>query len=286
MFTPHKDNYGYGWVIESRFDRRLAHHGGFLDGFNTTFDRWLDDTLCIVVFSNEDEAPVNKIALGLAAIIFGERYVMPVQKTPAHLIPSDFAEYAGAYQTDGKVYYSIDFEQNTLTVHQLGVPRQRLYPQARDTFFFAADNTKLIIFTRDTVGVIDACAIMDDGHNISANRLTGSEAIDAEINRTVVALDSTVLLQYAGRYDFASDAGRSEFALTVGVLGEHLAVSGMGAEPIEIFPGSETRFFHKSADLQITFIGDEDGSVTSCLIRVGPLTARGRRIIESNPSNQ
>jgi CubicO group peptidase (beta-lactamase class C family) len=73
MFTDHGHGYGFGWVIDEQYGHPHYVHAGGVNGFITRFDRFPEDKLTVVVFSNEDSAvvPLVRIADGLAAIYLG-----------------------------------------------------------------------------------------------------------------------------------------------------------------------------------------------------------------------
>jgi len=73
MFTDYGHGYGFGWVIANQFGHRHIVHAGAVNGFITRIDRYPEDKLTVVVFSNEDTASpaVVRIADGLAAIYLG-----------------------------------------------------------------------------------------------------------------------------------------------------------------------------------------------------------------------
>jgi CubicO group peptidase (beta-lactamase class C family) len=77
MFTPHKDNYGYGWIIDKKFGVARYSHGGGIMGFVTTIERYPDEKLLVVALSNLETAPVFSIGSDLAAMARGEKYTMP-----------------------------------------------------------------------------------------------------------------------------------------------------------------------------------------------------------------
>jgi CubicO group peptidase (beta-lactamase class C family) len=78
MFTPHKDNYGYGWIIDKKFGSARYSHGGGIMGFVTTIERYPDEKLLVVALSNLENAPVWSIGSDLAAMAKGEKYTIPV----------------------------------------------------------------------------------------------------------------------------------------------------------------------------------------------------------------
>jgi CubicO group peptidase (beta-lactamase class C family) len=70
MFTDQGFAYGFGWIIDRKFDRPRISHGGGINGFVTKFDRYQDDGLAIVVLANDTSMPVGSVADELAAAYF------------------------------------------------------------------------------------------------------------------------------------------------------------------------------------------------------------------------
>ncbi len=62
-----------------------------------------------------------------------------------------------------------------------------------------------------------------------------------------------------GRYD------RGDFVVNVTREGDHLFMQFAGPGKVEIFPASETEFFWKDADHQITFVKDKSGKVVKAV---------------------
>ncbi len=52
MFTPVRNNYGYGWGIRKVAGHEAAAHAGAIAGFRSAVLRLPDDHLCVAVFSN------------------------------------------------------------------------------------------------------------------------------------------------------------------------------------------------------------------------------------------
>src|SRR5665213_187737 len=71
MFTNYGRNYGFGWFIDNRSGHRRFFHPGGINGFASRFERYPDDKLTIVVFSNEETSAVRHISDDLAAIYLG-----------------------------------------------------------------------------------------------------------------------------------------------------------------------------------------------------------------------
>jgi CubicO group peptidase (beta-lactamase class C family) len=72
MFTPVRDDYGYGWRIDTAFGRPQISHGGSIHGFSAYISRFPADRLTVIVLSNSVDASATRVAKNLAAIAFGE----------------------------------------------------------------------------------------------------------------------------------------------------------------------------------------------------------------------
>jgi len=78
MFTPVKNNYGFGWRIGERFGRREMDHSGSDNGFSTYIIRFPADDLTAIVLSNSDRASAGKVGNAMAGIAFGQPVTLPV----------------------------------------------------------------------------------------------------------------------------------------------------------------------------------------------------------------
>lgn len=91
--------------------------------------------------------------------------------------------------------------------------------------------------------------------------------------RRQVPVDPRVLASYAGRYELSPN-----FALTVRADGNRLFVQGTGQPEIEAFPESETDFFARVVDAQITFDRPDNGAAQSLTLHQGGKDRPGRRL--------
>lgn len=85
--------------------------------------------------------------------------------------------------------------------------------------------------------------------------------LEPTVERRAVKLEASALEAYAGVY-----AANPVFSLTITREGERLFVQATGQQRFEIFPESETKFFLKVVDAQITFVRDEKGAVTHLIL--------------------
>ena len=81
MWTPVRLNdgttsgYGYGWQLATNRRRTQVYHGGGGPGARTSFTRFLEDRLSIIVLINMDDVDVDTIVLGLAALYLPETQI-------------------------------------------------------------------------------------------------------------------------------------------------------------------------------------------------------------------
>jgi len=110
MFTPYTDNYGYGWFIEQRNDRKVISHGGAINGFLANIDRYVDDTLVVINLLNYESTFSRAVNAGLAAIALGKEY-KPLLAAETLTVPPEILNgYAGTYRFDfgAEVTVSLD----------------------------------------------------------------------------------------------------------------------------------------------------------------------------------
>ncbi len=91
--------------------------------------------------------------------------------------------------------------------------------------------------------------------------------------RVAVKLDPKILDAYVGQYELAPN-----LLLTIIREGDRLLVRVGGQPPIELFPESETRFFLRVVDAEITFVKNERGEITHLVLHQGGQDHLARRI--------
>ncbi|MCS6816502.1 MAG: serine hydrolase [Blastocatellia bacterium] len=91
--------------------------------------------------------------------------------------------------------------------------------------------------------------------------------------RVAIALDPRIYDAYVGRYELAPN-----LVLTVTREDDRLMLQVGGQPPIRMFPESETKFFLRIVDAQITFVKDEKGEVTHLILHQGGQDQVARRV--------
>lgn len=91
--------------------------------------------------------------------------------------------------------------------------------------------------------------------------------------RREVPIDPKILSSYVGRYKMTP-----RFMLTVTAEDGHLMVQATGQEKFEVYPESDTRFFYRIVDAQISFEPASDGTVKALVLHQNGKDRRATRL--------
>lgn len=91
--------------------------------------------------------------------------------------------------------------------------------------------------------------------------------------RTEISMDPAKLDPYVGVYELAPN-----FQLTITKEGSSLFGQATGQGKIQLYPESETEFFLKVTDAQVTFVRNPDGKVDQLVLHQGGANIPGRRV--------
>ncbi|HWQ33033.1 MAG TPA: serine hydrolase [Blastocatellia bacterium] len=171
MMTPVKNNYGYGLTINTQFNRSVIGHGGGINGFSTYLQYYPAEKVTVVVLRNADYGGPGpaKIAQDLSAILFGERYEIPREPVVARVDPKIYDAYAGKYELQPGVVFTITREGDRLMLQLPGQPAVELFPESETKFFVRVVDAKFT-FVRDEKGEVTHL-IFDQGGEQRAKRI-------------------------------------------------------------------------------------------------------------------
>jgi CubicO group peptidase (beta-lactamase class C family) len=100
-----------------------------------------------------------------------------------------------------------------------------------------------------------------------------SQRYQMPVERTVAKVNSKLYDTYIGQYQLSPT-----FILPVTREGDRLFCQATGQPKNEIFPESDTKFFLKVVDAQLTFVKDERGAVTQLILHQGGRDQRANRL--------
>jgi CubicO group peptidase (beta-lactamase class C family) len=170
MFTAVRSGYGYGYGVSKLFNRRLATHGGGIEGFSTTIHRFPDDHVTVIVLSNYEDARSGRIARDLAAVAFGEKYELPVEHIVVKVDPKIYDTYVGEYELQPGFVFTVTREGDHLMMQATGQGKAELFPTSETSFFPTVVRAD-ITFVKDATGRVTHLVLNQGGQQMNAKKI-------------------------------------------------------------------------------------------------------------------
>jgi CubicO group peptidase (beta-lactamase class C family) len=174
MFTPFKDNYAYGWGVRAAspatFNRKQMAHGGGINGFSTYIARYPDEKVTVIVLCNNEAFPAQRVATDLGAILFAEKYEIPVERKVAKLDPRTYDAYIGEYQLAPNVILTVTREGDRLITQATGQSKIEIFPESETKFFPKAIEAE-ITFVKDAKGQVTHLILRQGGRDQPARKI-------------------------------------------------------------------------------------------------------------------
>jgi len=128
--------YGYGFQIEQYGSHRVISHGGSLSGFRSWYLRLPDDNISVIVLTNNEIAPTDAIAAGVASQYVNELF----PKYEYVAVASDkLATLIGSYQLQGGRSVEIAAAENGLLLKFAGGFELLMLPSGPRKFYSPDD---------------------------------------------------------------------------------------------------------------------------------------------------
>ena len=270
IFTPYRlkdgrsTGYGYGWQIGTFEGHPVYEHGGGIHGFSAYVIRLPEDHVYVAVLANCSNTNTGDLARKLAALAAGKPLVDP----PAVVVPpSALADYAGVYLFEGDVKIVVAAGESLTVQPPGGAAPSTLVPMGPDRFFVRGSFSRFA-FERDAAGKVTGFT-RTSWNSVDKGRRTGEAQPTA---RQEIKIAPAVFDAYVGEYQLAPS-----FSITVTREGERFMTQATGQQKVEIFASSETEFFLKVVDAQLTFVKDATGKVTGLVLHQGGRDINGTR---------
>lgn len=269
-FTPVKEyeeqvnsdsGYGFGWEVRRVRRLRVIWHDGSLNGFHSMLVRVPDEKLTMAILANAEPGRTNaipKLLAGQLGKIFLADKLAPLPIVDTNVSPKSYDALTGLYKLSGKIM-TIS-RRGPHLFEQLGdEPEIEIFPES-DTRFFVKGADVQFTFVKDSSGkAVKLIFRTGDGIDLAA-------PLAKDI--TEVKVDPAVYDSLVGKFDcgnaIVDDYGNA-VALTVTREGNRLFAQFTGQPKFEIFSKSETEYFSKVVDAQVTFVKDAAGKVTKAI---------------------
>ncbi len=139
-FTPYKENYGYGWIIDSINGKNYIGHSGGIMGFTSYFLYFPQEDVTIILLNNFlDEAnPIVLPVQDVSAIIFNKPYKLVHAEKAIAISDSVLNSYTGTYALSSapKRTIIVTKENNVLQANLAGKVTTQMIFQTNTKFEF------------------------------------------------------------------------------------------------------------------------------------------------------
>jgi CubicO group peptidase (beta-lactamase class C family) len=170
MFTAVRHDYGYGYGVAKLFNHRVLSHGGGIEGFSTSIHRFPDDRVTVIVLSNYEAANSGRIARDLAAVAFGEKYELPVERVVVKVDPKIYDAYVGEYELGPGFVLTVTREGDRLMMQATGQGKAEAFPASETNFFFKVVRAD-ITFVKDAAGLVTHLVLNQNGRQVNAKKI-------------------------------------------------------------------------------------------------------------------
>jgi len=178
LYAPGKGKYAYGWVVESRSERRYLWHTGAIDGFSSYIVRCPEEHSCVVVLSNFDSGAPHRIGNELMAIAQGEDYELPRKHVAIPVDPATFDAYTGRYELDPETVLVITRDADRLYA-AISAEKLEIFPESATEFFFKATDAQIKFFPTESAKVLNL-TFRSQGQTIKGRRLDNEQLRDKQ----------------------------------------------------------------------------------------------------------
>jgi len=247
--------YGYGLLLYEVKRLPAIGHGGGLNGWSSDLIRLPAQHTTIVVLANALPGPPElnpgAISRTLAEKLLADEIKnLPPPAEDRSIDPKAFTAYVGRFDYKTAIM-TVTVENDALFAQLTGQPKNRIFPKAKDEFFWKGVDAE-VTFLRDEKGQVNAARHSQSGQTLTA----------AKLNDDAVKLTTEMLEPILGQYQYGPGA-----VMTVTRDGTQLFAQLTGQPKMPIFPTSETEFEWRIVPAKVQFVKGDDGKISKAVHR-------------------
>jgi hypothetical protein len=178
------------------------------------------------------------------------------------------ARLDGFYDIGGATL-TVTHEGTQLYARLTGQARFAVFPKSETRFFYRVVPAELE-FAVPAEGPATQVTLFQGGREVIGAR--AAAGIEPKV-RKEVPIDAGLLAEYAGAYQLAPGV-----MLTITVKESHLVVQLTGQQAFDAYPESDTEFFLKVVDAQLTFSRNPEGKVDAVTLHQAGSHQRAARV--------
>jgi CubicO group peptidase (beta-lactamase class C family) len=170
IFTPYKNNYGYGWSVGKASGKDYMAHSGGIHGFSSFIMRFPQDELVAIVLDNASGSSSGIIARQLSNIALGLPYTIPKVKEEVKVNKSLLKNYEGEFELAPGFSITIRLDGETLKARATGQEEFPVFAESETMFFYKVVEAK-IEFVKDSSGKVSSIILHQGGRDMPGERI-------------------------------------------------------------------------------------------------------------------
>jgi CubicO group peptidase (beta-lactamase class C family) len=266
---------GLNWLIRNVGDEKILWHNGGTAGFRTFIGFDPDKGVGVVVLTNSGHG-ADDIGLHL---LNREIPLTPVPVPRGERIEVTVAEdiletYVGEYELAPTFSIVVTLEAGALFLQATAQPKFPMFAESETTFFLRVVDAQ-VSFTKDDTGAVTGLILHQNGANQPGRRISSDvpDPPDLTGGRIEVEVAQDILETYVGEYELAPG-----FLVVVTLEDGALFGQPTGQGKFGLFPESETEFFLRAVDAQVSFTKDASGNVTGMILHQSGVDQQGEKV--------
>jgi CubicO group peptidase (beta-lactamase class C family) len=170
MVTPVQGSYGYGTIAAPVMGKATVGHNGGIDGFASTYLRFIEDGTVAVALMNQEDAAMPEILQGLAQLATGGTPTPPAQRQEVDLEEALLSEYVGRYEFAPVFSITLRLVGKQLISQATNQPAIPVFAEKKDVLFPKVVPATLEI-TCGPDGKVDGLILRQAGREMKAKKV-------------------------------------------------------------------------------------------------------------------
>ena len=169
-YTPVRNNYGYGWGIDSIEGKRRVGHGGGIHGFVTNESRVPEDDIDIVLLSKASDRSLDTITKNIYAILYNKPYDLPKERPIVFLPAETLKQYEGQYEIGPNFHVIMKVKNGELSATPTNQTEKILHAEKEDRFFQKEEDVQ-VEFTKNDNKEVDGFILNQGGRQTKCKKI-------------------------------------------------------------------------------------------------------------------
>jgi CubicO group peptidase (beta-lactamase class C family) len=258
---------GLGWHIAEKHDAKIVWHNGGTGGYHSFIGFNPATRRAVVLLANSAHS-FDDIGFHLLESKYSLAGAESAKgRTVLQLKPEILDRYVGRYQLAPGAFFNLRRDGNRLLAQLTGQSYIEIYPESETNFFYKVVDAQITFHVAG--GRTTELVLHQNGIDQTAKKISDEPPKE----RQAVKLDPKVYDRCVGEYELGPGA-----VFTIRKEGDRLMARLTGQSFLEILPESETEFFYKEVDAQITFVKNGQGSIIELVLHQSGRDLRAKGI--------